>query len=75
MGVELFGLVAVTAMVLSYAFEGRHSGFVLSFAIACGAAAVYAVLIRSWPFAVVEAIWSVIAFRRWSARHSVGRGA
>ena len=29
------------------------------------AASLYAVLIRSWPFAAVEGVWAVVALRRW----------
>ena len=67
-GVELYGLVAVTVMVTAYALESRGSRYVLLFALSCLAAAIYAALIRSWPFAAVETVWSVIAFRRWLAR-------
>ncbi len=65
MVVELFGICAVLAMVLMYMLEERAPIYVLGFAIACAAASLYAGLIESWPFAGVEAIWSVIAFRRW----------
>jgi len=65
MSVTLFGLVAVTAMVVTYALEARSHWYVLAFAVACAAAGVYATLIRSWPFAAVEGIWCVIALRRW----------
>lgn len=65
MGVELFGILAVSAMVVTYAFEKRSMGYVLAFAASCVAASAYAVLIRSWPFAGVEAIWAAVAFRRW----------
>ncbi len=52
-------------MVLFYALEERSPAFVALFAAACVASALYAVLIRSWPFAAVERVWSVLAFRRW----------
>jgi hypothetical protein len=65
MPVTLFGVVAVTAMVVSYALEARSHWYVLAFAVGCAAASVYAILIRSWPFAVVEGIWCIIAVRRW----------
>jgi hypothetical protein len=65
MALEIFGICAVSAMVLMYALEDRSSFFVLGFAVACAAASLYAVLIQSWPFAAVEAVWSVIAVRRW----------
>ena len=65
MAIEIFGICAVGTMVLMYALEERSHLFVLGFAAACVAASLYAVLIQSWPFAVVEALWSIIAFRRW----------
>ncbi len=62
---SLFGLFAVSVMVLCYAMESRHSGFILAFAASCLLASVYGFLQGAWPFGVVEIIWSVIAFRRW----------
>lgn len=69
-GIELFGFAAVTIMVVAYALEDRSPAFVLLFALACLAAASYAVLIHSWPFAAVESVWSVIAWFRWRQRRS-----
>ncbi len=57
----LFGLFAVTAMLVTYALESRSSWFILAFAVAC----TYGFLQGAWPFGVVEAIWSVVALRRW----------
>jgi hypothetical protein len=65
MAIELFGLVAVTSMVLTYAFEHRSRVYILGFAISCAAASIYAMLIHSWPFAAVEAVWTVVAAKRW----------
>ncbi|MHA1547495.1 MAG: hypothetical protein ACTSYE_01045 [Alphaproteobacteria bacterium] len=61
----LFGLLAVTAMVTFYALEGRHHLFVLLFAGGCVLASAYGFLVGAWPFGVVEAIWAVVAARRW----------
>lgn len=70
----LFGLVAVTLMLVTYAFEQRSPGFVLGFAVACALGSVYGFLQGAWPFGVVEAIWSVVALRRWwTRRASAGR--
>lgn len=66
----LFGLVAVTAMLVTYAMEDRHPLYVLGFSAACLAGSAYGFLQGAWPFGLVEAIWSVIAFRRWRARLS-----
>ncbi len=61
----LFGLFAVTAMLVTYALESRSSWFILAFAIACALGSAYGFLQGAWPFGVVEAIWSVVAVRRW----------
>jgi len=61
----LFGLLAVTAMLVFYALEDRSPWFVLAFAGACAVGSVYGFLQGAWPFGVVEAIWTVVAVRRW----------
>ena len=60
-----FGLFAVTAMLLCYAMEDRSPWFVLAFAGSCALGSVYGFLQGAWPFGVVEAIWTVVALRRW----------
>jgi hypothetical protein len=69
----LFGLVAVTAMLVCYAFESRSHWFILAFAVSCALGSVYGFLQGAWPFGAVEAVWSLVAIRRWrntSALHS-----
>jgi hypothetical protein len=61
----LFGLFAVTAMLVTYALESRSTWFILAFAAACALGSAYGFLQGAWPFGVVEAIWSVVAVRRW----------
>lgn len=70
-GIDYFGLAAVVVMVASYGLESRGRVFILIFAGACAAAAAYAAMIRSWPFFAAEAVWSLIALRRWleAGRH------
>lgn len=65
MGLDLWGFVSVGAMATAYALESRGRVWVLAFALASLSAAGYAVAIESWPFALVEGVWSAIAFRRW----------
>jgi hypothetical protein len=60
-----FGLLAVTAMLVTYALEHRSRWFILAFAGGCVLASVYGFLQGAWPFGVVEAVWSVVAVRRW----------
>lgn len=64
----LFGLLAVTAMLVFYALEDWSPWFVLAFAAACGLASVYGFLQGAWPFGVVEAIWACVAVWRWRGR-------
>lgn len=63
----LFGLFAVSAMLICYAFEKRSSWFILGFAAACALGSIYGFLQGAWPFGAVESIWSVVAARRWWA--------
>ncbi len=64
----LFGLAAVSFMLLTYALEDRSAWFVLAFAGACLLASVYGFLQGAWPFGVVEAIWALVALRRFRQR-------
>jgi hypothetical protein len=64
----LFGLAAVLAMLGCYALEDRSPWFVLGFAVACLLASAYGFLQGAWPFGLVEAIWAVVAARRWQRR-------
>jgi hypothetical protein len=67
----IFGLFAVTAMLICYAFEKRSAWFVFAFAVSCALASAYGFLQGAWPFGIVEAIWCVVAARRWlTARRS-----
>jgi hypothetical protein len=63
----LFGLFAVTAMLVFYALERRSHWYVLAFALACLLGSAYGFLQGAWPFGVVEAVWCLVALRRWSA--------
>ena len=60
-----FGLFAVTAMLVTYACEDRSPWFVLAFAFACVLGSAYGFLQGAWPFGLVEAIWALVAVRRW----------
>jgi hypothetical protein len=64
-GLTAFGLFAVTAMLVCYAFEARSRWFILAFAVACALGSIYGFLQGAWPFGLVEAVWSVVAVRRW----------
>ena len=66
-GLTAFGLLAVTAMLLCYALEARSPWFVLGFAGACALGSLYGFLQGAWPFGLVEAVWSLVALRRWQS--------
>jgi hypothetical protein len=66
----IFGLASVTAMLVFYALEERSAWYILAFAGACALGSVYGFMQGAWPFGIVEAIWSVIALRRWRKRVS-----
>jgi hypothetical protein len=62
---NLFGLFAVTAMLIFYALENRTGWYILAFAAACALGSVYGLLQGAWPFGLVEAIWVGVAVYRW----------
>jgi hypothetical protein len=64
-GLTLFGLLAVSAMLLCYALEPRSRWFILAFSGACALGSTYGFLQGAWPFGAVEAVWCVVAARRW----------
>jgi hypothetical protein len=64
----LFGLFAVTAMLVCYALENHSHWFVLGFAMACALGSAYGFIQGAWPFGIVEAIWALVALRRWQTR-------
>jgi hypothetical protein len=65
---QLFGLFAVTAMLVCYALEDRDRLFILAFAAACALGSIYGFLQGAWPFGLVEAVWAAVALRRWNVR-------
>ena len=64
----LFGLLAVTAILIFYALEDHSPWFVLAFACACVLASIYGFLQGAWPFGLIEAIWAAVAVYRWRKR-------
>jgi hypothetical protein len=60
-----FGVVVLTFMMLMYALERRGPRFILAFAVGCALSSSYGFLSGAWPFGIVEAIWTVIAGRRY----------
>ncbi len=65
---SLFGLFAVTMMLICYALDERSPWYGLGFAIACGLGSLYGFLQGAWPFGLVEGVWALVALRRWVQR-------
>jgi hypothetical protein len=63
----IFGVLALTFMMAMYALESRGRNFVLAFALGCGLSSAYGFLSGAWPFGAVEAVWTLVAVRRWWA--------
>lgn len=63
--ITILGLFAVTAMLVCYALEARSRWYVLGFAEACALGSAYGFLQGAWPFGIAEAVWSIVAVRRW----------
>lgn len=64
----VFGLLAVTAMLATYALENRSPWFILVFAGACLLGSAYGFLQGAWPFGILEAVWAGVAAWRWRNR-------
>jgi hypothetical protein len=64
-GHNLFGLFAVSVMVVCDALERRGRGFIRAFAGSCVLASTYGFLQGAWPFGILEAVWSLVAVYRW----------
>jgi len=65
MAVTIYGVCAVTFMMVMYALERRGRIYILGFALGCVLSSIYGFLSGAWPFGVVELVWSGIALRRW----------
>ena len=68
--VTVFGICALTFMMVMYALERRGPGYVAAFAVGCLLSSAYGFLSGAWPFGVVEATWAVVAGRRFLALRS-----
>jgi len=70
----LFGLFAVTAMLVCYALEKRSPRFILALGLSGGLASAYGFLQGAWPFGVVEGISAGVAVRRWWLNRELKQG-
>jgi H+/Cl- antiporter ClcA len=71
--VTVYGVAALTFMMVMYWLEHRGPVFVPGFALGCLLSSIYGFLAGAWPFGVLEAVWCLIAIRRYATRRA-GRG-
>ena len=64
-----FGTIAVSAMLIAYWQEPRSKWWIAVFAGGSAATATYSGFVEAWPVLGVEALWSLVALRRFWQRH------
>ncbi len=72
MAITIYGVCAVTFMMVMYALEPRDRRFIAAFAVGCLLSSAYGFLAGAWPFGVVEIVWSTVALRRFQRTSSKG---
>jgi hypothetical protein len=65
-GVTIYGVCSLTFMMAMYALESRNRYFIAAFAGGCALSSSYGFLAGTWPFGVVEGVWTLIALRRYA---------
>jgi hypothetical protein len=69
----VYGVLALSFMLLRYALEGRGKIFTLGFPAGCGLSSIYGFLADAWPFGIVEFGWAGAALRRYQRRSGIER--
>jgi hypothetical protein len=64
----IFGFISVVAALVFYSKEESGPAYTLAFGIACFASSIYGFLQGAWPFGVIEAVWGIVATRKWVQR-------
>jgi hypothetical protein len=73
--VTIYGVCALSFMMAMYALERRGPRFVLLFALGCLLSSAYGFLSGAWPFGIVEAVWSLVALRRYRGERPAAPGS
>ena len=68
----VYGAGVVTLMMLFYALESRSPWYTFAFGLACFGSSLYGWLAGTWPFGVVEAVWGIVALRKWYVLRHAG---
>ena len=73
--VTIYGVVVLVFMMAMYALEGRHRRYIALFALGCALSSSYGFISGAWPFGAVEALWCLVALRRYVTTRSASPGA
>ena len=60
-----YGVASLVFMLAMYAAEGRGRRYTAGFSLGCALSSGYGFASGAWPFGVVEAIWCLVALRRY----------
>ena len=63
--ITVYGVAVLVFMMAMYALEGRHRRYTAAFAVGCALSSSYGFLSGAWPFGAVEAVWCLVAARRY----------
>ena len=63
--VTVYGVLALSFMMVMYALEQRARRYIAAFALGCALSSSYGFMAGAWPFGVVEAIWCLVALSRY----------
>lgn len=69
----IFGFIAVAIMFLTYWLEHHSKWMVLLFAMGSALTAAYSGLAAVYPITVIEALWALVALRRFMLRYQAER--
>ena len=62
---NLFGAAVLLIMMVFYIMEYRNPVYTLLFGVMCIGSSAYGFLAGTWPFGVIEALWAVVALRKY----------
>ena len=62
---NILGAIDLAIMLIFYAMEPKSRNYTLLFGLTCIGSSVYGFLSGTWPFGVIEAVWTVLALRKY----------
>jgi hypothetical protein len=60
------GFILAVVQIACYAQQHHSTALLFGLGLSAAAMAVYAVLQGAWPLGMIQMVWAVAAFRRWS---------